>query len=90
MGTTTGTKAVIDKVDSNKIFYHQNDNTGFDSFAIGETITESNGTGAGIILQPRIPGPIKKHTGDLLYLNNRGAVARSAGQTEDIKIVIQI
>ena len=55
-----------------------------------ETITESNGTGAGIILQPRIPGPIKKHTGDLLYLNNRGAVARSAGQAEDIKIVIQI
>ena len=90
VGTTTGTKAVIDKVDSNKIFYHQNDNTGFDSFAIGETITESNGTGAGIILQPRIPGYIKKHTGDLLYLNNRGAVARSAGQAEDIKIVIQI
>ena len=29
-------------------------------------------------------------TGDLLYIDNRAAVTRSADQTEDIKIVIQL
>ena len=35
-------------------------------------------------------GEIHSSTGEVLYIDNRAAVTRSADQTEDIKIVIQI
>ena len=90
VGATSGAKAFIDKVDSNLIFFHQTPETGFDSFSAGETLTESNGTGNGVIGTPLIKGEVEPHSHQLLYLNNRGAIERSATQSEDIKIIIQL
>ena len=103
VGGTSGAKAIVDK-DSGSgsgtaLFYHQNDSTGFANFIAGEALTESDGTGGGNIEASSgydsgtaafIKAEVNPFTGDLLYIDNRAAITRSAEQTEDIKIVIQV
>jgi hypothetical protein len=91
-GLLSGTSGVIDKLDSDLIYYHQNETTGFGLWTTGEGIEDdASGTGtlvtdpASYILEP-VADPF---TGELLYVENRAAVARASAQTEDIKIVIQ-
>mgnify|MGYP003317099487 FL=1 len=90
VGTTTGAKALVDKIDSNKVFYHQNDETGFVPFLNGEQLTESNGSGAGVIDSALISPLINTASARLQYLNNRTPVDRTSSQNEDIKIILQI
>ena len=93
LGATSGAKAFIDKDSGNSVFYHQNDDTGFKSFQAGETVSETDGTGEGVLDSAgafETTFEVNPHTGELLYIDNRSAVTRSADQTEDIKIVIQV
>ena len=93
LGVTSGAKAFIDKDSGNSVFYHQNDDTGFRSFQAGETVNETDGTGTGVLDSAgafETAFEVNPHTGELLYIDNRSAVTRSADQTEDIKIVIQV
>ena len=93
LGVTSGAKAFIDKDSGNSVFYHQNDDTGFRSFQAGETVQETDGTGEGVLDSAgafETTFEVNPHTGELLYIDNRSAVTRSADQTEDIKIVIQV
>lgn len=98
IGATSQAKAYIDKIDSDNIFFHQNETTGFISFQEGESISETDGSGAGVLAASGddadsdafVNGEFNPLTGDILYIDNRAAVTRSADQTEDIKIVIQI
>jgi len=93
IGSTSQVKALIDRVDSSFVWYHQTEVTGFGNFDSGESITEVDGNGTGTLnatFAPYVAGEIDSKTGDLLYLANRDAIIRDAGQTEDIKIVIQI
>ena len=56
-------------------------------------MNEIDGNGAGVLnasFAPYIKGELNNKTGDLMYIANRDAIIRDAGQTEDIKIVIQI
>lgn len=90
-GDTSGAKAIIDKTDSDEIWYHQTEATGFESFQAGEGLTDSDantGTllGSGFNLKPKA----MPFTGDVLYVENRAAVLRAADQTEDIKVIIEI
>ena len=87
-----GFKAVVDKVDGASLFFHQNDTTGYGTFGAGETITETDGDGEATTHGSTFltAGEIHSSTGEVLYIDNRAAVTRSADQTEDIKIVIQI
>jgi hypothetical protein len=90
LGATSGSKALVDFIDSDQLWYHQNVNTGFGSFTadIGGTITAPGATGT---LSSIIDSSdIDNLSGDLLYLENRAAVIRSANQTEDIKVIIQL
>lgn len=92
-GGTSGVEALIDKVDSANIWYHQTEATGFGNFSAGEAITELNGNGVGVLnvnITPYITPEIDTMTGELLYIDNRASVTRAADQTEDIKLVIQI
>jgi hypothetical protein len=92
-GSTSGVQALIDKVDSDTVWYHQTEVTGFGNFDSGENITEIDGNGAGVLnatFAPYVEPEIDPFSGELLYVDNRAAVTRSADQTEDIKIVIQI
>lgn len=97
-GSTTTAQAIVDDKDSANLFYHQNEDTGFKQFQEGEQITETNGTGDGVLQQSGadadanafIEGDIVLHGGDIMYIDNRAAITRSADQTEDIKVVIQL
>ena len=92
-GSTSNVKALIDKVDSSNIWYHQTAATGFGNFDSGENITETDGNGAGVLnasFAPYINPEVDTLTGDVLYIDNRASVTRATDQTEDIKIVIQI
>ena len=92
-GSLSQVKALIDRVDSSHIWYHQTEATGFGDFDSGESVNEIDGNGAGVLnatFAPYIKGELNNKTGDLMYVANRDAIVRDAGQTEDIKIVIQI
>jgi len=86
-GTSTNAQAYVDTVDSDYIFYHQTETTGFVGFDSSESISSTSGGSATLI--DLINAEIDKDTGDILYYDNRSAVSRTSGQTEDIKIVIQ-
>jgi len=93
-GGTSGAKGIVDKISTNglELFFHQNDKTGYKTFSNSETVTggTSGATGACHGSAPVVSPEVATITGDLLYIDNRAAVTRSADQTEDIKIVIQL
>lgn len=90
-GGTSGATAYIDRYDTvNRIiYYHQTETTGFLSFANGEVVSETNGSGSGIIDSSSL-GDINIWSGDVYYIENRAAIERDAASTEDVKIVIQL
>lgn len=87
-GETTGAAAYIDDIDSNLIYYHQNENTGFIPFADGEGLTESDGLGSGVVDSANLHSIVDNFSGELLYIENRARIIRNAAQQEDIKIII--
>ena len=98
LGSTSAAKAYIDKADSNFVWYHQTDSTGFLTFLEGETITEADGNGEGILDSAGFDADddaylaptVDPFTGEVLYLDNRAAIERDPNQTEDIKVIIQL
>ena len=93
LGATSGAKAYVstfNATDSDYIYYHQDETTGFGVFTDSEGITEVDGDGAGTADSATVPLDINKLTGDILYVENRAAIDRSSSQTEDIKVIIQI
>jgi hypothetical protein len=84
--SATGASAYIDKIDSANIWYHQDEDTGFTEF----NLSAITGTGISGTVNSVDSAEVYKYTGEVLYIDNRAAVSRSADQTEDIKIVIQI
>ena len=97
-GSTTAAKAYVDKFDSNYVWYHQTDSTGYILFQEGETVTELDGNGEGILdsaandpdTDAFTKSTIKPFSGTLLYVDNRAAIERDPNQTEDIKVIIQL
>ncbi len=88
-GQTTLAEAYIDNIDSNELYYHQTDSTGFVAFQDGEIIAETNGLGEGISDSSLILPLTDPATGDILYIDNRAPILRSNVQSEDIKVIIQ-
>lgn len=88
-GQTTFARAFIDDIDSDKIYYHQTKGTGFAAFQDGEILEEVTGPGQGIIDSALIQPEVDRRTGDVLYIDNRNPVSRTAAQAEDIKIILQ-
>ena len=90
-GTTSGAIAVIDNTnDSSTIWYHQTEETGFKAFEVGEEVQVVGNTGINGTILSLDSAEFNPYTGELLYIDNRSAVTRSADQTEDLKIVITI
>lgn len=92
-GNVSGAKALVDKYDASnqKIFYHQNDETGFTSFTNGEIVTEINGSGDGVLDSSNADSAAEANpfSGTILYIDNRAPIDRSTEQTEDLKAVIR-
>lgn len=90
VGQTTGAKAFVDAVDSSRILYHQNENTGFLTFTASDTsIQDSNNASNEAAFVSDSEGEVDPFTGDVLYIENRSAVTRSSVGTEDFKLIVQ-
>lgn len=95
VGAVSGAKAYIDYADSGAgASIHQTEVTGFKDFIVGEILTATNISGSvttgSAILESVDSATVNKYSGDLLYIDNRAAITRSTGETQDIKIVIQL
>ena len=96
LGTTSFAKAHVDEVDSDRIYFHQSEETLFRPFQEGETISGGGNTatlvGAGVDANTLADSndDVDKLSGDLFYIENRAPVFRTSAQTEDIKIVITL
>jgi len=98
LGATSGAKAYVVKTDSDEVWYVQNEDTLFDAFTEGESISETNGSGAGVLdaggvdsdTNAFIYPDVNLTTGETLYIDNRAAITRSTDQSEDVKIIIQL
>ena len=95
-GVTSGAQAHVDDVDSDRLYFHQSELTGFKAFNEGEVV--QGGGVSGTLVASGVDGDtdaftnddIEKLSGDILYIENRAPVFRSANQTEDIKVVITL
>ena len=92
-GSNSGTQAYIDLVDSNEIYYHQNETTGFGQFTGADTVSTSSASAN--VETAFIEPDVDKFSGELLFIDNRAtAVNRSGGEgvtsADDIKVVIQL
>lgn len=87
-GNATSNRGLVDYIDSDTIFYHQNTTTGFGSFDSDTTITAPGASGT--ISQHIDSADVDFMSGKVLVVDNRSAITRDANQTEDIKVIIQI
>ena len=95
-GGTSGAKALVDEVDSDRLYFHQTEDTGFKAFQEGEAIT--GGGQSGTLIAAGVDADsdaftrddVNKLSGQILYIENRAPVTRSVNQTEDIKVVITL
>lgn len=91
-GGTSGVTAFVDELDSasgNIVYYHQNSNNIAGEFTDGEAIT-GDGVGSATIDSGNKYTSVDMFSGDLLYIENRAKITRSAAQTEDIKVIITV
>ena len=94
----SGTVAWIDQVDSNGsgkglVYYHTNNqfaihNKGPGVFSASETITGAS-AGTGIVATDSSVA-LNPYSGELLYIDSRARIVRSADQTEDIKVILTV
>ena len=86
-GGSSGAVAYVDSIDGTTIRYHQDASTGFTAFTGSEAISGAGGATANV---SSIGNPeIEKHSGQVMYLENRAKVTRATAQIEDIKLVIE-
>ena len=91
-GGTSNAKAFIANVDvtNGRIDYTQNSKSGYGIFQGGETVTSSiNGGSATLEATPSVDGEMDLNTGEVLFIENREAINRSASQIEDLKLIVE-
>ena len=82
--------------DTDKIYYYQNEKTGYEDFQNGDVISnQSNNTvtldGSSAVNYNGASegGPYDIGSGEILFLENRQPINRSQTQIEDIKCIIE-
>ena len=86
--SSPSTDAFIDEVVGNRIYFHQNDSSGFGTFNSGQTLT--SGAASTTISIADTDSSMDRYSGELLYMENRASVLRDAAQQEDIKVIITV
>jgi hypothetical protein len=81
-------RAYVDDVVGTRIFYHQNDSSGFGVFSDGATI--SDGINSISVDSANRLATVNPYSGDILYMENRAKVLRDASQQEDIKVILTV
>ena len=91
-GGTSSAVAFIDSYDADNgiVRYHQNDKTGYRNFQLSEAIVgHTGGTATVAAIDGLLDPEVQPFTGNVLFLENRAAINRSASQIEDIKVIIE-
>lgn len=86
-------QAFVVEIDSGTgyVYYAQNSKTGYGNFVSGSNVSGATsgavGTppGSGFNINPEV----ERHSGDIIFLENRNPIDRTASQIEDIKIIIE-
>lgn len=90
VGDQTDARAYVDKVNGTKVYYHQNDNTGYLAFSSADgAINDSLGIRTDVAFVSDSDGEVNPFSGEVLYIENRAAILRSSVGTEDIKMIVQ-
>jgi len=95
-GGVSAAKAHADQVSGDRIYFHQSELTGFKPFAEGEAISGGGQSGTLIAVGGDVDSDafttddVDNVSGQILYIENRAPITRSADQTEDIKVVITL
>lgn len=92
VGGTSGAVAFIDAYDSGTGYlkYHQNDKTGYGTFQATEGISgHTGGTGTVASSGGLVAAEIDRNSGQIVFLENRAPINRSASQIEEIKVIIE-
>ena len=100
-GDTSGAVAYVTAVDTTaddiKVYYHQNEVTGFKNFTDGETI-DFTVAGSAISGASNVnllnsgatqAAGFDTSSGEILFLENRDPIQRSSTQVEDVKLIIE-
>jgi hypothetical protein len=89
----SGAKAYLVEIDATnaRLYYYQNEKTGFTPFANNDTIqgTLPSGGSATLASSHNIAAEVVPGSGQLIFLENRDPISRSATQIEDIKCIIE-
>lgn len=92
-GQTSGAVAFVTEIDSSNgfVFFHQNQKTGFVSFANGEQVLGGTSGTNGTLESSNavILSELDRESGEILFLENRLPINRTASQIEDIKIILE-
>ena len=92
-GSANAPKAFVTEVDTTNgfVFFHQNQKTGFEPFDDGEVITGATSGTIGTLESSSavIAAELDRESGELLFLENRLPINRTASQIEDIKIILE-
>lgn len=93
--TASGSQGFIDDINTGTsiIYFHQNEETGFGT--IDEAAGQWTSQGVTISLEAGWDAnydsaDFARYSGEVLYIDNRTPISRNPGQTEDVKIVIDI
>lgn len=90
-GTTSNAAAYVDFATTDKVYYHQNENTGYTSFQSAETVQDSDDAATNYAtISSDSDADFDRFSGEVLYLENRAPILRDSEQTENIKIIIQL
>ena len=85
------TTAKVFDLDGTTLYYYQDEETGFENFSVDQNIKILDVEGATANIVNLVNPDVDAYSGDILYINTlASAVERSAEQTEDIRIVIQL
>ena len=92
---TTAVGVVVSVDSSTRIISYlpyPNEAGNFVAFANGNTITSATSTAHGTLKASAalVAEEVARHSGDIIYLENRGAVSRASDQIEDIKLIVEM
>ena len=93
VGTAVGLVVSVDS--SNRIISYlpfPNESGNIVAFANGNTIFSSSSTNHGTLASSSAitAEEVQRHTGEIIYLENRTSVARASDQIEDIKLIVEM
>ena len=80
----------LDYWDSDALWYHQNETTGFTPFRASEVITVEGYSASTLTINSISAPEIDVYSGDVLYINNTTDVPREAQGSEDIKLIVKL